>query len=613
MKTLFKIFAVICGLIVVAAVAVVMMVNPNDYKTQVQEQVKNQINRELELNGDISWSIYPTLGFATSDVYIKNPAGFNRENLLEIKTTSVGIDLLPLFSGEISVGKVMLDGFRLNVITKANGESNLDGLNEDDTKDDSNTETDTDTDSTGDNRIDKFNLGGIEITNAVIEIQDLQVKSTTKATIKYITLGQFSMGQDTDFAMAIDVIIGDDLRGEIKLTSTLFFDKAKTMVELKDLTLNTEFIGESLPNGAVSSTLVSNVSYQVNTGLAKIDDMQFSADDLTLTGWATLQAGKVTTVRFDFEGNEWDLNPYLPKSEASESIETTQDTSAEPDLSVLKTLDVKGRFTLAGLKASGLTLGKISSKIVVAKGKAKLAPLTANLYGGVIEVNATVDHAGGANRYFVTKKLKGIEIQPLMKDLAEMDLVSGSTQLDVTAKGQGLSVDKIKSGMIANGNFEITNGSLYGINIPQKIRSAKASLTGKKLDDGGDTKKTDFTALTGAFKLNKGLFDNTSLSMISPLLRLNGAGTANIISEEIDYKLAVTVVGSLKGQGSDTDLGGLKIPLKVSGSFTDPKFGLDTSGALKAKLNAEKDKLKEKAKAKLKDKLKDKFGGLFGN
>ena len=101
--------------------------------------------------------------------------------------------------------------------------------------------------------------------------------------------------------------------------------------------------------------------------------------------------------------------------------------------------------------------------------------------------------------------------------------------------------------------------------------------------------------------------------MISPLLRLNGAGTANIISEEIDYKLAVTVVGSLKGQGSDTDLGGLKIPLKVSGSFTDPKFGLDTSGALKAKLNAEKDKLKEKAKAKLKDKLKDKFGGLFGN
>ena len=67
----------------------------------------------------------------------------------------------------------------------------------------------------------------------------------------------------------------------------------------------------------------------------------------------------------------------------------------------------------------------------------------------------------------------------------------------------------------------------------------------------------------------------------------------------------------------------------MTGSFTDPKFGLDTGGALKAKLDQEKaalksklndakanakikaDKAKADAKKKLKDKLKNKLNGLF--
>ena len=103
--------------------------------------------------------------------------------------------------------------------------------------------------------------------------------------------------------------------------------------------------------------------------------------------------------------------------------------------------------------------------------------------------------------------------------------------------------------------------------------------------------------------------------MLSPLLRLKGAGTANIIKETINYKLGVTVVGSLKGQGGATDdqLSGLNIPLKVTGTFAKPKFGLDTSGALKSKLDAEKKKLKQKAKDKLKEKLEGKLGDKLGD
>jgi len=633
MKTLFKVLAAIALLFTLAIVAVVTIVDPNEYKPQIQAQVKKAINRDLLLNGDISWSLFPSIGVATSEVYIRNVDGFNRENLLEVKQLSVALELMPLFSGEVSIGKITLDGFRFNMIKAANGLSNLDGMTSHKdsvaTADDQNETAD---DGEQSSTVKEFKLGGVDITNAVIETQDLGAKTQTLATIKQLTLGNFALGQPTDLLMIIELAQGQDLAGNVTIESKLLVDQAMSELKLNNMQLKADFTGNALPNKAVSAVINSNVSYNLKSGLAKLSQLEFKLDNLELKGWASVEAKTITKVRFDLAGNVWDLESYLGKpvsgDKSAGNKETTPSPAAntEPDLSALLGLDVKGTLTLAGLKASGLTLNEISSKVVVLNGKAQLAPLTAKLYQGNIKVNAVVDHAKGRNKYQVSKKITGIQILPLMKDLAKVEIVSGVTALNVTAKGTGLSPNKIKTGLIANGDFKISDGALYGINIAQKIREAKAKLSGKTAAADTQEQKTDFSSLTGTFKVNKGIFNNTKLTMLSPLLRLNGAGTANSITEAINYKLGVTVVGSLKGQGgaSDDQLKGLTIPLKVSGTFTEPKFGLDTSGALKAKLDAEKEKLKKKAKDKLKqkleeklgdklgDKLKGKLGGLFG-
>jgi len=625
MKTFFKVLAALVVLLTLAVVAVVMVVDPNEYKPQIQAQVKQAVNRDLLLNGNIGWSIFPTLGVTTSEVYLQNPQGFNRDNLLEIKQVAVALELMPLLSGQIKIGLVTLDGFRLNMITKVNGRTNLDGMSSStDQAKPSSEPTDNNTDTSGPAQL---NLGGVAITNAVIEIQDLGAKTQTLATIKQLTLGEFALGQPTELSMLIELALADQLTGSVRLDASLLVDQAMSQVKLNNMKLNADFSGASLPNQAISAALKANVSYTLASGLAKLSELEFKLDQLELAGWASVVAAKKTKVRFDLVGNIWDLQPYLGDESAATADDNTNTNTgdagnAEPDLSALLGLDVKGTFALAGLKASGLTLNKITSKIIVANGKAQLAPLTANLYQGKINVTALVDHANGRNQYKVTKKISGIQILPLMKDMAQLEIVSGVTALNLKAQGAGLSPNKLKSGLAAVGDFSISDGALYGINIAQKLRSAKATLTGQSGSNEATEQKTDFSSLTGTFKINKGVFNNTRLSMLSPLLRLKGAGTANIIKETINYKLGVTVVGSLKGQGGATDdqLSGMTIPLKVTGTFAKPKFGLDTSGALKSKLDAEKKKLKQKAKDKLKeklegklgDKLKGKLGGLFG-
>lgn len=111
--------------------------------------------------------------------------------------------------------------------------------------------------------------------------------------------------------------------------------------------------------------------------------------------------------------------------------------------------------------------------------------------------------------------------------------------------------------------------------------------------DSDETKKTDFSELTASFTIKDGVAHNEDLAMKAPILRLakgDSRGDINIGSETINYTATPTIVKSIKGQGGENldELAGIAIPLKISGTFTNPKFGLDTkaiaTGLAKAKV-----------------------------
>jgi AsmA protein len=80
--------------------------------------------------------------------------------------------------------------------------------------------------------------------------------------------------------------------------------------------------------------------------------------------------------------------------------------------------------------------------------------------------------------------------------------------------------------------------------------------------------------------------------MKAPILRLakgDSRGDIDIGKETINYLAKPTVVKSLKGQGgADLDsLAGFSIPVKITGTFSAPKYGMDFAsiGAAIAKSN----------------------------
>jgi AsmA protein len=90
-----------------------------------------------------------------------------------------------------------------------------------------------------------------------------------------------------------------------------------------------------------------------------------------------------------------------------------------------------------------------------------------------------------------------------------------------------------------------------------------------------ESQQTDFSALTGTINIQQGLARNLDLSMLSPLLRVEGSGSVNLAEQMIEYRLTPRAVQTLTGQGGDLDLQGVGVPVILRGGFNDVSVTID--------------------------------------
>lgn len=752
MKLFLKLAAALIALLILAVVVAINVVDPNDYKQQIQDQVKTKINRDLVIAGDLSWSLYPLLGFQSGKVTLLNSPDFEEKTLLNVEDATISINVIPLFSGQFEIGEIVLNGVEFNLITNKDGASNLDNLQAESTEtteaETTKQETPTEEESSQEIDLSQFVLSGITLTNAQLQIIDHQTNENQKIAIKSMVLSEFAFDKKSHFSLTSS-FKNEQVDADIALEADIFIDSTLNNIELTGLTIESKVLSDALADSTLNTTFTSGLTYKVDT--KKLDvkaitinnkftgsyldgDIYINSSDIHITNHNELELGKLTltsslngtvldnnkldtnlqtnlavdiqkqtakidkfelkntitgkelkgnlnlsfkemnisdfekilvkqfklvseldvpavskeqinstiksevsydlakqklnldslestvndlelggqfsytqqavpVIRYNLKGNVWDLTPYLTntneeadETNTNEKSEQAAGTEVEPDLSILKELDIKGDLNIAGLLYEDIRIGKITNNLTVKNGKASLSPLNAQLYEGSLNINAWLDEKGGENQYKATTTLKNVVLMELLKDAAKVDLLSGTANLNLVTDGKGLTATKLKQNINAKGDFKILNGELYGINLSQEIRVLKAKIKGKTLAADKLVKKTDFASLIGEFTVENGIANNQKLLMSSPVMRLDGSGTANTITKAINYRLGVTPLSKAGEETDFIDLDGITIPLLIEGTFDKPSFNLDTEAALKEKISAGKKILKEKAK-----------------
>ena len=309
--------------------------------------------------------------------------------------------------------------------------------------------------------------------------------------------------------------------------------------------------------------------------------------------------------------DQLNVDRYLPpkKAGAGGSATAKAETAgaeAKIDLSALKGLDLKGAIKIGRLQAHKLKLSGLDVQIEAADGRLQVAPLRASLYGGSLDGALAVNAA--SNQFSLRQKLRGIDISPLLKDLADKDILEGhgNVSLDVTTRGD--TVSALKRGLAGQAALDLRDGAIKGINVAKLLRSAKNLLGGKQAVSGTtDTaEKTDFSGLTASFNIDGGVARNNDLSLKSPVVRLAGEGNIDIGHDRIDYLAKVSVDDSLTGPGSElAQLKGISVPLRLRGPYSQIAYTLELDKLL---VEVAKSQLKEKAKEALGKELQKLFG-----
>nr|WP_320125911.1 AsmA family protein [uncultured Shewanella sp.] len=607
MKFIKWLLALVVTLILLVTVYLTVFFDPNDFKPEIVDAVKKQTGRELVITDDLSWTFFPVIGINLGGVSLSNPEGFTPKAMLEVNKAVAEVALMPLFSQKIEIAELSLDGATINLVTRKNGTSSFDGLSGDNSKQAATPATETSSNA----KLNDINIGGVSITNTQINMIDEAKKQTQVFSLKSFTLGEFTLDTFAPIAFEFsatmpDMTVSSEGKGELKLSRDL------TQLVVNGLKIDTVVEGESIPNKKLETSINVATQIALDKQQLSVDIAQLTAASITATGKVGVNyATKIPRINADFQVGDIDLDTLLPKTETAavtEQAPAASTQAVEPDLSALKQLDVKLKLTVKSIKVANLSTQNWLMDVGIKNGVLDLTKLNADLYQGQLLVSAQVDARQAVASYQFDKKVTGVQIRPLLKDAADVDLLAGTANFDVKGKGKSLIPEQLKKNLLANGHFDINDGALYGVNIPQMIRSAQAKLKGDLSPETKEERKTDFSSLSGSFSLDNGVATNPDLAMSSPLLRLAGKGTANILTEALDYRLTTSLVNSLKGQGgSDKDaLAGIDIPLAITGTFQKPEYALDTQALLNNQLKEETDKAKEK----LKDSLLKKLGGF---
>ncbi len=118
-------------LILAAVVIGPMVFDPNDYRSDISELVKEQTGRDLTLDGELKLSVFPWLGIRTEGLSLSQPSEIGGD-MVSVDTAQLRVKLGPLLSKQVHVDTVILKEPKFRLVTLANGIDSFSGLVSDD-------------------------------------------------------------------------------------------------------------------------------------------------------------------------------------------------------------------------------------------------------------------------------------------------------------------------------------------------------------------------------------------------------------------------------------------------------------------------------------------------
>ena len=274
-----------------------------------------------------------------------------------------------------------------------------------------------------------------------------------------------------------------------------------------------------------------------------------------------------------------DATPYLSGGGEAGATPAGAGWSEAPiDFSGLGAVNAKLQLSADELVWDSLKTGRTELDLVLDKSVLSANLTRFALYGGEGRGNLTLQTKSGIPTFAADFNLSDLSLLPFLGDVVEFSRLEGTGDLQFSATGSGRSERQFTETLSGSGSIDFKDGAIRGINIPKMVRG----LTGGVLQgwQQAQNEKTDFSSLTASYTIDKGQLETSDLMLVGPLVRITGAGKANIPEQTLAFRIDPKVVANLQGQGGEAELAGLGVPVIIEGAWSRPRIYPDIEGIL---------------------------------
>lgn len=652
-------------LFVLLMLSVRMFVDPNDYKQRIAQTVRKSTGRELALPGEIKLAVFPWLALEFGPASLGNPPGFGGEPFVAVRHVALRVKLLPLLRKRLQVGRIEVDGLDLRLLTNAQGAGNWQGLGG---ESDAATSQPASTPGgvlaeLGGVLIKDSRLSYQDVVADHVSLEVGRAASGLAVPVSLkLDLTTHGGGQPLALASRFDVV--PDFAGQqyrlapFELSGTvnagpgaaalpwkislpeLSLDLAAQTarapsfaVQLADARLAGTMLGERILDaprftGAFKlepvglrelmrrfgltppetrdpkalSRFAASGEFAFGGHAARATKLMVQLDDSTLRGDAAVTDLDTRALSADLALDRIDLDRYLSPSKPGAAAKP-----GDSPPSGLRALRLNGRFAIGSARIFGLNVAQIRLTVVAKDGIVHIAPALARLYGGNYSGDITVDGRGAQPGMRVDQSMTGIDVAPLLTDLAKMERISGHGTVTSNLTARGSTSEQVLKSLNGHVAAELTEGAVDGLDLWFEIRRALALVQQQTLPAGNSSGRTKFDMFKASADLKDGVASSRDLTIASQNLRVTGQGTVNLATDAISYQMRATILKETPAAHAAPGAILADIPLTVTGTLTSPQVRPDLAGIAKARVQQALDKNKEQLQQKLEDQLK----GLF--
>ncbi|QLU67420.1 outer membrane assembly protein AsmA [Citrobacter freundii] len=597
--------------------ALVMLVNPNDFRAYMVKQVAARSGYQLQLDGPLRWHVWPQLSILTGRMVLTAEGA--SEPLVRADNMRLDVALWPLLSHQLSVKQVMLKGAVIQLTPQTEAVRGEDSpiAPKDNTLPD-----------VAEDRGWSFDIARLRVADSVLVFQH---EDDEQITVRDIRL---EMEQDAQHRGTFD--FSGRVNRDQRDLALAFNGSVDASDYPHNLAANIENLswqlqGADLPPQGIQGQGKLQVQWQEENKQLAFNQIALTANDSTLSGQARVSLSDKPDWGVDLRFGLLNLDNLLVQRDAAAatSVEVqqgqSQSTLARPviasQVDAVSYQGLRGFAADIALQADKVLWRKmafdnVSAKMANQSGLLSITELQGTSEGGLISLPGKLDARKAQPHAVFHPRLENVEIGTILKAFNYPIALTGKLSLAGDFSGSDIDAQAFRHSWQGQAHVDMSDTRMEGMNFQQLVQQAVERSGGDVKSQQSLDNVTRLDRFVTELSLDNGKVSLDEMEGLSSMLALSGKGTLDLVEQTCDTQFNVRVLGGWDGESKLIDfLKATPVPLRIYGPWQALNYNLQVDQLLrkhvqdeaKRRLNDWADRNKESRSGKDVKKLLDKL------